>query len=86
MRPEFWCLIYDFLFHRADYPIRVRMENAVRKALVRWEPRIRDIRVSVENGEKEEEVVVLVDYTVRATNNPYNIVFPFYMNEGFTTT
>lgn len=82
MCPEFGCHIYDYLFQRADYPIRVRMENAVREALIRWEPRIRDIQVSAESGEKEEEVVIQVDYTVRSTNNPYNIVFPFYMNEG----
>ncbi len=83
MRPEFGCHIHDFLFQRPDYPIRVRMENAVREALVRWEPRIRDIEVRVLQGEKEEQVIIQVDYTVRSTNNPYNMVFPFYMDEGF---
>nr|MDE7297841.1 GPW/gp25 family protein [Lachnospiraceae bacterium] len=45
MCPEFGCHIHDFLFQRPDYPTRVRMENAVREALLRWEPRIRDIQV-----------------------------------------
>lgn len=83
MRPDFGCHIYDFLFQRPDYPIRVRMENAVREALIRWEPRIRDIQVRAETVGQGEQVFLQIDYVVRATNNPYNLVFPFYMNEGF---
>lgn len=83
MRPDFGCHIYDFLFQRPDYPIRVRMENAVREALIRWEPRIRDIQVSAETGETGEQVMLQIRYVIRTTNNPYNLVFPFYMNEGF---
>lgn len=83
MQPEFGCHIYDFMFQRPDHPIRVRMEQAVREALIRWEPRIRDIRVMASVPGEGSQVVITVDYIVRSTNNPYNLVFPFYMNEGF---
>lgn len=83
MQPEFGCHIYNYLFQRADYSIRVRMEHAVREALIRWEPRIRDIEVRASVPQKEEQVVIEIAYRVRSTNNPYNLVFPFYMNEGF---
>lgn len=83
MQPEFGCHIHDLMFQRPDHPIRVRMEQAVREVLIRWEPRIRDIRVTASVPGEGSQVVITVDYIVRSTNNPYNLVFPFYMNEGF---
>ena len=83
MQPEFGCRIHDFMFQRPDHPVRVQMEQAVREALIRWEPRIRDIRVMAAVSGEGNKVVITVDYIVRSTNNPYNIVFQFYINEGF---
>ena len=83
MRPEFGCHIHDYLFQRADFPIQVQMEQAVLEALIRWEPRIRDIQVKAEPQAGGEQVMIQVEYVVRSTNNPYNMVFPFYMTEGF---
>lgn len=85
MQPEFGCHIYDYMFQRPDHPVRVRMEQAVREALIRWEPRIRDIQVMVV-PEEDNQVAITIAYIVRSTNNPYNLVFPFYMNEGFGET
>ena len=52
-------------------------------ALVRWEPRIEDIAVEVEPVEAEGQVLIHISYVVRGTNNPFNMVFPFYINEGY---
>ncbi|MCH5337238.1 MAG: GPW/gp25 family protein [Acetatifactor sp.] len=83
MRPDFGCNIYDYAFGTTDYTTLVQMENAVRDALIRWEPRIKDIRVHV-NNEQEQEGTLLIEisYLVRSTNNPFNLVYPFYLNEG----
>ncbi len=83
MQPEFGCHIYDYLFQRSDYTVLVQMEHVVREALVRWEPRIRDIQVNASVPAGGEQVLIEVNYRVRSTNNPYNLVFPFYMNEGY---
>lgn len=85
MQPEFGCHIYDYMFQRPDHPVRVRMEQAVREALIRWEPRIRDIQVMAV-PEEDNQVAITIAYIVRSTNNPYNLVFPFYINEGFGET
>lgn len=83
MRPDFGCDIYDYAFDTMDYTTLVQMEHAVREALIRWEPRITDIEVRI-NDEQEQEGVLLIEisYTVRSTNNPFNLVYPYYINEG----
>lgn len=84
MNPEFGCGIYDYAFGTLDYTSLSMMERSIREALALWEPRIIDVEVNLTiDDEKDSCVLISVDYTVRSTNNPYNLVFPFYMNEGF---
>lgn len=83
MRPDFGCNIYDYAFDTTDYTTLVQMENAVRDALIRWEPRITDIKVQVDDSQKQEGMLLVkISYRVRSTNNPFNLVYPYYVNEG----
>lgn len=83
MRPEFGCDIYDYAFDTMDYTTLFQMEQAVREALMVWEPRIIDVEVHI-NKEQETEGLLLIEisYVVRSTNNPFNLVYPYYINEG----
>ena len=83
MRPDFGCDIHDYAFDTMDYTTRFQVEQAVREALVMWEPRITNVDVHV-NNEQEKEGMLLIEigYIVRSTNNPYNLVYPYYINEG----
>ena len=81
MRPEFGCNIHNYSFSGADYESLYGIEEAVREALILWEPRITDVEVhayAAETGKLNIEI----GYVVRSTNNPYNLVYPFYINEG----
>lgn len=82
MRPEFGCGIHDFAFDTMDFSTISRMEESVREALILWEPRIRDIEVNITSGKQEGRMNIHIQYVVRSTNNPYNLVYPFYLNEG----
>ncbi len=83
MRPNFGCGIYQYAFGTMDYTSFSRMQKEVEDALHAWEPRITDIAVQVQADEKEEgRLNINISYVVRATNNPYNLVYPFYINEG----
>lgn len=82
MRPEFGCGIHDFAFETMDYGTISQMEDSVREALIRWEPRIRDVNVEIAPEEEAGRLRISLSYVVRATNNPYNLVYPFYLNEG----
>lgn len=83
MRPDFGCGISDYVFGDINYSTIKGMEQAVTEALVRWEPRITDIQavISCENASRGE-LDIQVNYRVRSTNNPYNLVFPYFIQEG----
>ena len=83
MQPEFGCNLRSYLFGDIGYTARTKMEQEVRDALIRWEPRIFDVQVQVEQDPADSaRLLIEVSYVVRATNNPYNLVYPYYINEG----
>jgi uncharacterized protein len=79
MRPEFGCGIHDLVFAPANASTAGQAAYAVQAALNRWEPRItvEDIDVTFEqNG--VGVMYISITYTIRGTNDPRNLVFPFY--------
>ncbi|QEO14093.1 GPW/gp25 family protein [Agromyces intestinalis] len=80
MRPEFGCAVHDFVFAPADASTAGAIGAAVRAALRFWEPRIDVDRVAV-SLEAADDGVLLIDvgYTILGTNDPRNLVFPFYV-------
>jgi phage baseplate assembly protein W len=83
MRPDFGCGIHDFVFASINTANIGLIESSVREALTTWEPRIelKDVNVSTE-GVGEGQIMISIDYTVRSTNNEFNLVYPFYLTEG----
>jgi uncharacterized protein len=85
MRPEFGCGIHDYVFESVDAYLVGRLEQEVRRALDRWEPRIDVVSVDLSlepsrAGAGPDEVVVIdVSYRLRATNDVRNLVYPFYV-------
>ncbi len=80
MRPEFGCAIHDFVFAPADATTAGRISFEVHAALGRWEPRIEVLDVSVEPSDVSRECMYIdIRYTRRGTNDPRNLVFPFYV-------
>ena len=79
MRPDFGCAIHDFVFAEADATTAGRIAYEVRLSLRRWEPRvdIDDVVVTVDDTERSV-MYVDVRYRIKNTNDPRNLVFPFY--------
>lgn len=83
MRPDFGCGIHDLVFASINNTTIGLVESSVREALIRWEPRIELLSVKVSTAEAEVgKLLVGIDYRVRATNNQFNLVFPFYLTES----
>lgn len=78
MRPEFGCAMWNLLFAPLTAGTLGLIEQAVREALERWEPRIELDRVESFADQSDGSVLIEVDYRVRATNDARNLVFPFY--------
>ncbi len=79
MRPEYGCGIHDFVFSPSNATTAGRVAYEVRQSLERWEPRIAvdDVRVTFDS-EDTAVMYIAVSYAVRGTNDPRNLVFPFY--------
>ena len=87
MMQGFGCAINSFVFSSMDYTTLMMMKREIENALIMWEPRIRDINAEVAaDPDDSGKLIITVSYVVRSTNNPYNLVYPFYINEGFGDT
>jgi hypothetical protein len=79
MRPEFGCAVHDFVFDPADSGLAGRVAYEVRASLVRWEPRIDVVDVDVSFDPTEPTTAyITVTWALSDTNDPRNLVFPFY--------
>ncbi len=80
MRPEFGCSVHDYVFAPANAATAGDIAYAVRVALDRWEPRITLENIAVNfDGVDAGLLLIDVQYTIRGTNDPRNLVFPFYV-------
>lgn len=80
MRPEFGCGIHNYIFESIDAYTMARLEQEIRIALDRWEPRIDVLDVDFDLSRVEHgEVLIDIGYVLRATNDVRNLVYPFYM-------
>ena len=79
MRPEFGCGIHDVVFSPADATTAGRVAYEVQASLERWEPRIDVLEVNVTFSDQSTSTMYVdVSYCARGTNDPRNLVFPFY--------
>ena len=83
MRPEFGCRISEFVFASADGSTASLVAAEVDRALGRWEPRINVEDVAVSFDATDAGVLYIdIRYSIRATNDRRNLVFPFYVIPG----
>lgn len=80
MRPRFGCAIWDLLFEPVTANLLGLLTEAVYQALGQWEPRIEVDEVAcVPDANDHTLIRVDIKYRVRATNDPRNLVYPFYV-------
>ncbi|MEV6762521.1 GPW/gp25 family protein [Streptomyces sp. NPDC051105] len=79
MRPEFGCAIHDLVFAPVNEQTAGRIQHEVHVSLDRWEPRIEVEDVEVTTGADPSVLMIDVRYSIRGTNNPRSLVFPFYV-------
>ena len=83
MRPDFGGGIHDLIFAPNNSNTHGLIIYHVKEALMKWEPRIQALTVDVETDEREpSKIYTKVEYQVIATNNVYNIVYPFFLQKS----
>jgi phage baseplate assembly protein W len=83
MVPGYGCDLWRFVFQTVTTSLTTEMADVVNMAIIRWEPRIDPISVTVtENPDTTGLVLIEIVFDVRATNTRSNLVYPFYLTEA----
>ena len=86
MRPDFGAGLNDFIFEPINSTTTALLRTRVEEALIDWEPRIEveEVKLTTDPGERGK-LLINIRYRVRASNTQYNLVYPFYLEEGTVT-
>jgi len=83
MRPNFGSHLQTYAFRELNTTTMTLVEEDVRDALIMYEQRITEVEVRASVASAEQgELSISIAYVVRATNSPYNLVFPYFLYEG----
>jgi len=77
------CELSKYLFEETDQALVTGLKEMVTDAILNNEARIHVDDVDVDQSATDPGLLLItIDYTERSTNNRYNMVYPFYLNEA----
>ena len=83
MQPKYGCNMDDMIFEGMDTTTKTIMKDKIRTAILFFEPRIDVVSIAMNAmNELEGQIMIEIEYVIRATNSRFNFVFPYYVNEG----
>jgi phage baseplate assembly protein W len=82
MRPDFGAGLRALVFEPINTHTLALARHRVEQALILWEPRIDSVTVKVDAQPEQGLMTIEVRYRVRTTNTFYNLVYPFFLQEG----
>lgn len=93
MRPDFGCGIYEMVFEINSASVAGKISQAVQEAILKFEPRVDVMDVKVTSGfltndrdfeaaQNGSVLMIEIKYQVRASNNVFNLVYPFYLERS----
>jgi uncharacterized protein len=82
MQPEYGCNLRDLLFEPLNLSTRTFFKRLIERAILLFEPRVRLDDVGFEVNNLEGMIRINLNYRIVTTNTRYNIVYPFYLQEG----
>jgi phage baseplate assembly protein W len=83
MRPDYGCNLDEMVFESFNLSIKTYLADMVETAILYHEPRIEPLEISIDDSFiYEGRLMIEIDYMIRATNSRFNMVYPFYLEEG----
>jgi len=83
MLPKYGCNVDELLFNPLNRTLKTYVSELIRTAILYHEPRIDVEKIDISQGDDlNGELLVSLDYKIRATNSRTNMVYPFYKEEG----
>lgn len=81
--PRYGCDLNQYSFKPINSHLAFRLSETIRKAILKFEPRVQVEHIDVDTSKDMEGLVmVTVFYRIITTNVRTNVVFPFYKAEG----
>jgi phage baseplate assembly protein W len=82
MRQDYGCNLDEMVFEPLITTFKTYIKDLISTAILYYEARIEVNKIEIDDtGELDGRILILIDYTVRATNSRFNFVFPFYKTE-----
>ena len=83
MQPDFGAGLDALVFSPANIATAALVQQRLKDALVRYEPRIEVLSLDAQiDATEPEKVVMTLQYRVRRTDTAFNLVYPFYLDRG----
>jgi uncharacterized protein len=83
MQPKYGCNMDELIFNPLDRTLKTFVSDLIKTAILYHEPRIDVEKIDITQGDDlSGELLVILDYIIRATNSRINMVYPFYQEEG----
>jgi len=83
LQPAYGLDLREIQFEPMSTTLRTFLKDRVRTAILIHEPRIRLLALEIDSPDPQAGTLqVVVEYEVRATNSRFNLVFPFYQQDG----
>ncbi|SHM71361.1 hypothetical protein SAMN04488057_10353 [Cyclobacterium lianum] len=83
MQPKFGCQLDELQFSPLNRTTITYVSELIRTAILYHEPRIEVEKIDITEEEMVEgKVLIHLTYMVRGSNSRFNLVYPYYLNEG----
>jgi len=83
MQPRFGCNLDVMLFEPITTTLIAFVKELIENAILYFEPRIELDSININTVEVHDGLILIeLNYTIRSTNSRFNLVYPFYLNEG----
>lgn len=83
MRPDYGCNLDEMVFESFNLSLKTYLADMVETAILYHESRIEPMKITIDDSFIHEgRLMIEIDYIIRSTNSRFNMVYPFYLEEG----
>ncbi len=83
MQPAFGCNLDVMLFEPMTTTLIAYVKDLIQTAVLYFEPRIDMDTININTVNARDGLILIeLQYTVLSTNSRYNLVYPYYLDEG----
>jgi len=83
MQPKYGCNMEELVFESLNTTTKTLMKDKIETAILYFESRIDVTKIELnDSNQLEGEILIEIEYVIRATNSRFNFVFPYYKNEA----